>query len=263
MAIERWRQQHGAEMVAWVEALGQFEALLSISTYSYEHPNHRFPELVEEGPLFEAQGQGHPLLPENVCVRNDVQLNSTLRFLIVSGSNMSGKSTFLRAIGLNAVLAFLGAPVCSASLRLCPVSLGAAIPVQDSIVDGRSHFLTEMYRLRRMIEAAEHGPLLFLSDEIMGGTNSHGRRIATEWVIRALVLRGAIGAVTAHDLALTEIAANGLPGCNVHFADSGEAGNLCFDYKLRPGVLAHSNASNIAHILGIDAAAQQTNPEKA
>lgn len=263
MAIERWRRRHGTEMLEWVAALGEFEALLSVATYAYEHPGDPFPELVEEGPLFEAQGLGHPLLAESVCVRNDVQLNSAVRFLIVSGSNMSGKSTFLRAIGLNAVLAFLGAPVCSANLRLSPVSIGAAIRVQDSVVDGRSHFLAEMYRLRRMIEAADHGPLLFLSDEIMGGTNSHDRRIATEWVIRALMLRCAIGAVTTHDLALTEIATNGLPGRNVHFADSGESGNLCFDYKLRPGILTHSNALNIAHILGIDAAAQRTPPEKA
>lgn len=262
MAIERWRRRHGTEMLEWIAALGEFEVLLSIATYSYEHPADPFPELVDDGPLFEAGGLGHPLIAESVCVRNDVQLNSDVRFLIVSGSNMSGKSTFLRAIGVNAVLAFLGAPVCAASVRLSPATIGAAIRVQDSVVDGCSHFLAEMYRLRRMIEAAEYGPLLFLSDEIMGGTNSHDRRIATEWVIRALMLRGAIGAVTTHDLALTEIAANGLPGRNVHFADSGEAGNLCFDYKLRPGILTHSNALNIAHMLGIDAAAQDTPPEK-
>ncbi|HTZ48106.1 MAG TPA: DNA mismatch repair protein MutS [Verrucomicrobiae bacterium] len=260
MGVERWRQRHGAAMLGWITALGEFEALLSVATYAYEHPDDRFPELVEQGPRFEAQGLGHPLLAESV--RNNVQLDSTVRFLIVSGSNMSGKSTFLRAIGLNAVLAFLGAPVCVAALRLSPMTIGAAIRVQDSVVDGRSHFLAEMYRLRRMIETAEREPSLFLSDEIMGGTNSHDRRIATEWVIRALMRRDAIGAITTHDLALTEIAANGLPGANVHFADSGESGNLCFDYKLRPGVLTHSNALNIAHMLGIDSAAEQTPPQK-
>ncbi len=143
-------------------------------------------------------------------------------------------------------------------MRLSPLAVGAAIRVQESVVDGRSHFLAEMQRLRRMIEAADHGPLLFLPDEIMSGTNSHDRRIATEWVIRALVLRGAIGAITTHDLALTEIAANGLPGSNVHFQDAGEFGSLRFDYKLRPGVLTHSNALNIAHLLGIDAAASES-----
>jgi DNA mismatch repair ATPase MutS len=255
MAIEHWRRRHGSQMLEWVAALGEFEALISLSTYSYEHPGDTFPQLVEKGPQFEAEGLGHPLLEENTCVRNDIQLSDAVRFLIVSGSNMSGKSTFLRAIGLNVSLALMGAPVRCAKLRLSPLAIGAAIRIQDSVVDGLSHFLAEMQRLRRMIEAADQKTLLFLADEIMSGTNSHDRRIATEWVLRALMLRGAIGAITTHDLALTEIATNGLPGRNVYFEDSGEFGNLSFDYKLRNGVLSRSNALNIAHLLGIDTAA--------
>jgi hypothetical protein len=235
MAIEHWRRRHGAQMLEWVAALGEFEALISLSTYSYEHPGDTFPELIEKGSEFEAEGLGHPLLDESTCMRNDLQLSNTVRFLIVSGSNMSGKSTFLRAIGLNAILARMGAPVRCAKLRLSPLAIGAAVRIQDSVIDGRSHFLAEMQRLRRMIEVANQKPLLFLADEIMSGTNSHDRRIATEWVVRALMLRGAIGAITTHDLALTEIAANGLPGRNVYFEDSGELGNLSFDYKLRQG----------------------------
>jgi DNA mismatch repair ATPase MutS len=181
-----------------------------------------------------------------------------VRFLIVSGSNMSGKSTFLRAIGLNVVLALMGAPVRCAKLLVSPPAVGAAIRIQDSVIDGRSHFMAEMQRLRRMIEIADQEPLLFLADEIMSGTNSHDRRIATEWVIRALMLRGAIGAITTHDLALTEIATNGLPGRNVYFEDSGESSVLTFDYKLRQGVLSRSNALNIAHLLGIDTAASES-----
>jgi hypothetical protein len=223
MAIERWRRAHGAQMLAWIAALGELEALISLSTYFYEHPGDTFPELVEKGPVFDAQGLGHPLLEESTCTRNDLQLGDTVRFLIVSGSNMSGKSTFLRAIGLNAVLAYMGAPVRCTKLRLSSLTIGAAVRMQDSVVDGRSHFL----------------------------------RIATEWVIRALMLRGAIGAITTHDLALTEIATNGLPGRNVCFEDSGEFGSLSFDYKLREGVLSRSNTLNIAHLLGIDAAAQR------
>ena len=256
MAIDRWRRLHGAHLLAWMTALGEFEALISLSTYSYEHPGDTLPEVADKGPLFAAEGLGHPLLQESTCVRNDVELRDSVRFLIVSGSNMSGKSTFLRAIGVNAVLAYMGAPVRCTSLRLSALAIGAAVRVQDSMLDGRSHFLAEMQRLRRMIEEADQGPLLFLADEIMGGTNSHDRRIAAEWVIRALLLRGAIGAVTTHDLALTEIADNGLPGSNVCFEDSGEFGSLSFDYKLRHGVLKRSNALNIAHLLGIDAAAQ-------
>jgi hypothetical protein len=255
MAIEDWRVRHGAQLQCWVSTLGEFEALISLSTYSFEHPADTMAVIVENDRVFEAEGLGHPLLDETGCVRNDVELGDAVRFLIVSGSNMSGKSTFLRAIGLNVVLALMGAPVRCTRLRVSVLAIAAAIRIQDSVIDGRSHFLAEMQRLRRMIEAADHEPILFLADEIMSGTNSHDRRIAAEWVVRALMLRGAIGAITTHDLALTEIAMNGLPGCNVYFEDSGESGNLSFDYKLRQGVLRRSNALNIAHLLGIDTAA--------
>ena len=255
MAIERWRVRHGAQLQAWVSALGEFEALISLSTYSYEHPADSVPVIIEDARVLEAEGLGHPLLDEITCVRNDVQLGDAVRFLIVSGSNMSGKSTFLRAIGLNVILALIGAPVRCSKLWVSVLVIAAAIRIQDSVVDGRSHFFAEMQRLRRVIETAHHEPLLFLADEIMSGTNSHDRRIATEWVVRALMLRGAIGAITTHDLALTEIATSDLPGRNVYFEDSGESGALSFDYKLRQGVLSRSNALNIAHLLGIDSAA--------
>jgi DNA mismatch repair ATPase MutS len=211
--------------------------------------------MLASGPALDAEGMSHPFLDEKIAVRNDVQLGPKTQFLIVSGSNMSGKSTFIRAIGINAVLAWMGAPVRCTRLRLSPVTIGAAIRIQDSLVDGQSHFLTEMKRLRRMIDIAGSEPLLYLADEIMSGTNSHDRRIATEWVVRALALRHAIGVITTHDLALTEIASGGLAGLNVYFEDSGEGGNLHFDYKLHRGLLTHSNALNIAHMLGIDTAA--------
>ncbi len=265
MAIDQWRRSHGAQMLEWLAALGELEALISLSAYAYEHPRDVFPEFMElefmkMGAAIEAEGMGHPLLEESACTRNDFELRGDVQFLIVSGSNMSGKSTFLRAIGLNAVLARMGAPVRCTKFRLSPFEIGAAIRMEDSVVDGRSHFLAQMQRLRRMIDVASEGPLLYLADEIMSGTNSNDRRIATEWVVRALVLRGAIGVITTHDLALTEIASNGLPGRNVHFEDTGELGNLTFDYKLRPGLLTHSNALNIAHMLGIDAAATSNHP---
>jgi MutS domain V len=255
MAIDAWRARHGAELLEWLRALGEAEALISISTYSFEHPADPFPEIVQTGPLFAAEALGHPLLDEAVAIRNDVRLDSDIRFLIISGSNMSGKSTFLRAIGLNGVLCFLGAPVRCRSLHVSALSICAAIRVEDSLQDGRSNFMAEMQRLRRMIDIADKGELLFLADEIMSGTNSHDRRIATEWLVRALMKRGAIGAITTHDLALTEIATSGLPGRNVYFEDSGEGGAFHFDYKLRDGILQRSNALNIAHLLGIDSAA--------
>jgi hypothetical protein len=252
MAIDRWHRRHGADLLEYLDALAEFDALISLAAYAFERPRDIFPEFLDRGPAFDAEQLGHPLLDESVCILNDVRLDENVRFLIVSGSNMSGKSTFLRAIGCNAVLAWMGAPVRCAKLRISKLQIAAAIRVQDSITDGRSHFFAEMQRLRRMIDLAGEGPVLFLADEIMSGTNSHDRRIAAEWVIRALVRRNAIGLITTHDLTLTEIAANGLPGRNVYFEDSGERGELKFDYKLHSGLLTHSNALNIAHMLGIN-----------
>ena len=256
MAIDRWRGRYGSQMLEWLATVGELDALISLSAYAYEHPLDIFPELRSEDPMIEAEGIGHPLLREGTCVRNDLRLGGEVRFVIISGSNMSGKSTFVRAVGLNTVLAWMGAPVRCVKLSLSRLTVGASVGIQDSVIDGRSHFLAEMQRLRRMIDVASETPLLYLTDEIMSGTNSQDRRIATEWVVRALVLRGAIGIITTHDLALTEIASDGLPGGNVHFEDTGESGNLTFDYRLRPGLLTHSNALNIAHMLGIDAAAE-------
>ena len=264
MAIEAWRKAHGAELVDWLAALGEMEALISISTYAYEHPADPFPVITEDAVVFDGVAVGHPMLDESKCVCNTVKLEAGAKsrdsqFLVISGSNMSGKSTFLRSIGQNAVLAAMGAPVRCRSLTISPLAICAAIRIEDSVVDGKSNFLAEMQRLKRMIDMAGEKPVLFLADEIMAGTNSHDRRIATEWVVRALVKRGAIGALSTHDLALTEIAANGLPGRNVYFEDSGENGALSFDYVLRTGILARSNALNIAHLLGIDTAAETTN----
>ncbi len=250
--IDGWHRRHGRDLVDWLDAIGEFEALVSLSAYAFEHPNDVFPELTEHGPAFIAQALGHPLLDERTCVRNDISLTEDARFLIVSGSNMSGKSTFLRAVGANAVLAWTGAPVRCAQLSISKLAIAAAIRVQDSLADGQSHFFAEMKRLRQMIDLAGETPTLFLVDESMSGTNSKARRIASEWVMRALIRRGAIGLITTHDLTLTEIASNGLRGRNVYFEDSGEGGQLLFDYKLRSGPLTHSNALNIVRMLGIE-----------
>ena len=253
MAICRWRREHGAAMLAWLEAVGEFEALVSIATYACEHPRDSFPEFCDAGPLVEGQGIGHPLLDEALCVRNDFQLGDSPRFAVVSGSNMSGKSTFLRAVALNAVLARMGAPVRCTRLKLSDLQVGASILVHDSLADGRSHFLAELERLRQLIDAASRAPLLYVVDEILIGTNSRDRRIAAEWVIRALAARGAVGLISTHDLALTEIVdAPGLQGRNFHFADTGDPSGLSFDYRLRPGVVERSNALNIVRHLGIN-----------
>jgi hypothetical protein len=253
MAIERWRAVHGAQLRDWIEAWGDFEALNALATYAHENPDAVFPEVTEEEARIEATDLGHPLLPNDECVRNDIVLDGRTRFYVISGSNMSGKSTLLRAIGLSAVLAYAGAPVRARSMRLARMNVCASLAVLDSLLNGRSRFLAEVERLRLTIElAAGNAPVLFLVDEIFSGTNSRDRRVAAEAVVRTLVERRAVGALSTHDMSLTEIAeAPGLGGANVHMG-SREAGDpMDFDYRLKPGVTEETNALAIARMAGV------------
>jgi hypothetical protein len=255
--IERWRSEHGPALEVWLHAWAEFEALNALAAYGYEHPDNTFPELADADAgnhaCFEAQELGHPLLPLISCVANDIALSREQPFYIVSGSNMSGKSTLLRAIGLNAVLAFAGAPVRARALRLSGLSLFASLSTVDSLLNGKSKFLAEVERLRQAIESAvPNRPVLFLVDEIFGGTNSRDRRIAAEAVVRTLVERGAIGALSTHDLALTEIAsAQGMHGINVHMGSRNDLDPMDFDYRLKPGVTTETNALAIARLAGV------------
>ncbi len=253
MAIERWRRQHGKSLTVWLHAWAEFEALNALAAYGYENPDNTFPEFAEGEACFQAHDLGHPLLPRASCVANDVELSKESPFYIVSGSNMSGKSTLLRAIGLNAVLAFAGAPVRAGALRLSGLSIVASLAIVDSLLHGKSKFLAEVDRLRQAIEAAlRDRPVLFLVDEIFGGTNSRDRRIAADAVVRTLVNRGAIGALSTHDLALTEIAsAEGMNGVNVHMGSRAEGDPMDFDYRLKPGVTTETNALAIARMAGV------------
>lgn len=252
LAAERWRATHGAVIHAWLEVLGEFEALLSLAQYSYEQSADPFPEFLDGAPAFEATGLGHPLIAGSVRVCNDVAIGGIARVLLVSGSNMSGKSTLLRTIGINTVLAMAGAPVRAASLRLTPLQIGASIRINDSLHEGSSRFYAEITRLRRLFEPNSL-PLLFLLDELLQGTNSADRRVGAQGLIRALIQRGSIGLISTHDLALTEIA--GLePGAieNVHFQDELVDGKLQFDFKLRPGIVTKSNGIELMRSIGLD-----------
>ena len=253
IAIERWRQHAGPSVARWLAAVGEFEALNSLASYSYEHPQDPFPELIA-GSRFESIALGHPLIPESRNVRTDLRLSEELQVLIVSGSNMSGKSTLLRAVGVNTVLALAGAPVRAHSLRVSPLQVGASIRIQDSLQAGASRFYAEIKRLRQIVELTD-GPLtvLFLLDELLHGTNSHDRHIGAEGVIRGLVERGAIGLVTTHDLVLARIADELAPrAANVHFEDHLENGRITFDYLLRPGVVQRSNALELMRSVGLE-----------
>lgn len=253
-AAERWRRTHGHAVRQWLATLGEIEALLSLSAYSYEHPDDPFPELVQGPAEFDAQGLGHPLLPASTCVRNDVSIVEPTRVLLVSGSNMSGKSTLLRAVGVNVVLAMAGAPVRARRLRLTPLHVGASIRINDSLQEGSSRFYAEITRLRQIVGLAPgEAPLIFLLDELLQGTNSKDRRVGAEGIVRALVNSGAIGIVSTHDLALTDISAT-LGGHlrNIHFQDELSNGRMTFDYTLHEGVVTKSNGLELMRSIGLD-----------
>ena len=254
LAIEAWRVRSGSAISRWLTALGEFEAFCALAGYAYEHPHDPFPELLIDVPRLEAEAIGHPLLPDAQCVRNDVKLGGELRVLVVSGSNMSGKSTLLRTLGINVVLALAGAPVRARRLRLSPLAVGAILRVQDSLQAGSSRFYAEITRLRQLMDMAKGPlPLLFLLDEILHGTNSHDRRVGAEALIRGFINRNAIGLVTTHDLALAHIAETVAPrAANVHFEDQLADGKLVFDYRMRPGIVQKSNALELMRSVGLE-----------
>jgi DNA mismatch repair ATPase MutS len=277
LAIEAWRRAHGRSIREWLRISGEFEALASLSAYRYEHPGDPFPEIVEIAAtatsdgrhgLFDGAGLGHPLIPAARMIRNDVWLSddrqsegsvphsgrSTPRLLVISGSNMSGKSTLLRTVGVNAVLAFAGAPVRASSLRLAPMRIGATLRIQDSLQEGRSRFYAEISRIRTLADLTSGPlPLLFLLDELFHGTNSHDRVVGASGVLRALLDRGAIGLITTHDLALTTVADDlGSRAVNVHFDDRFESGDIVFDYVMKPGPVTRSNAIALMRAVGLD-----------
>jgi hypothetical protein len=253
-AAEAWRRAHGSAVRHWLQAIAEAEALLSLAAYSFEHPADPFPDLIETGPpRFHAEALGHPLIPAAKCVRNDVSIGEDAKVLLISGSNMSGKSTLMRAIGINTVLAMAGAPVRATGLQLTPLHLGASILVNDSLQEGASRFYAEITRLRHICDLAEQSPpVLFLLDELLQGTNSKDRLIGAEGVVRALLDAGAIGLISTHDLALTNI---GGPYDqrlrNIHLQDEIADGKMKFDYKLREGVVTHSNGIELMRLIGL------------
>jgi hypothetical protein len=253
LAAERWRRAYGTKVRGWVEAAGRFEALSSLAQYSFEHPDDPFPRFVEGPAYLRAQGVGHPLITQSRCVRNDVNLLARAPVWLVSGSNMSGKSTLLRAAGLNVVLAMAGAPVRAQVLELTPLQVGASIRINDSLREGSSRFYAEITRLRQLKDLAGRDPsLLFLIDEMLQGTNSNDRRVGAEGILGALIEQGAIGLATTHDLALTELGGLGEGVLrNMHFEDHLENGQMRFDYKLREGVVTKGNGLELMRAIGL------------
>ena len=252
-SVESWRKAHSPMIGKWLDAVGEIEATLSLAAYLFEHPQDPFPEVLDNapGPVWEAQGLGHPLLKSSAMIRNDLSLSSADPFTIISGSNMSGKSTLLRTAGVNTVLALAGAPVRAGAFRLTPLKVGASIQTVDSLAEGRSRFYTEILRLKQIVEMTKsETPVFFLLDELLAGTNSHDRRIGAAGILCGLLDSGSIGLVTTHDLSLTQLEDARVR--NVHFEDHLENGVLRFDYRMRPGVVSKSNALELMRAVGLD-----------
>jgi hypothetical protein len=262
LAMERWRHDGGHAARRWLTTLGAAEALASLAGLRHDHPDWALPSIAAAADGYRAESLGHPLLPDDVRVRNDIGVGPPGTFLLVTGSNMSGKSTLLRAIGVNAVLAQAGGPVCAAALTMPPVALWTSVRVQDSLERGVSFFMAELQRLKLVVDAAararqEGGPrVLYLLDEILQGTNTAERSIAARRVIAWLVEQGAIGAVSTHDLALADDPRLEPAAVSVHFTDTvGEepdAPPMSFDYRLRPGVATTTNALRLMRLIGLE-----------
>lgn len=250
---ESRRRKYGPMVRIWLDAVGEVESIAALSCYAFEHPEDAWPEFCAEGPLFEAEMLAHPLLPEKQAVRNDVKLGDGLRLIVLSGPNMSGKSTFVRGVGINAVLAQCGAPVRARRLRMSSLAIGTSICVLDSLQGGVSRFYAEIKRLKAISDLTRGPiPVLFLLDELLSGTNSQDRLRGSELLVRTLVEHGAIGLITTHDLALARIPEK-MDGQarNYHFDDHLEHGKLRFDFKLKEGVVQSSNALRLMESIGL------------
>jgi hypothetical protein len=254
LAIEAWRAVHGPGVRRWIEITGEVEALTALGCYAYEHPEDTFPEFVEHGPHLHAEWMAHPLLSRKHAVPNDLRLDRDLQLIVISGPNMAGKSTFVRCVGINVVLAQTGAPVCARRLVLSRLAIAASICILDSLQGGLSRFYAEILRLKKIDEMSKDSvPVLFLLDELFSGTNSHDRRVGTESFVRHLLAQGAIGLITTHDLALAKIAEEMKElAANFHFSDKLEDGELRFDYKLTPGTVQTTNALKLMRSIGLD-----------
>ena len=258
LLVEAWLRRLaaaiGPNLRGWIAVIGEIEALAALGDTAAMNPDWSWPDVVADADAFTSTGLAHPLIPVNRRVANDVTVGPGGTVLIVTGSNMAGKSTLLRAVGLNAVLARAGGPVCAAGLRMPNYAVWSSVRIQDSLEEGVSLYMAELLRLKQIVDAARSGPILYLLDEILHGTNTTERRIAARSVIRQLVQTGSIGVVSTHDLELVD---GGLAGAAVlvHLVDEVVDGpngpEMVFDYRLRPGLAPSSNALRLLNLVGL------------
>lgn len=253
LAFRRWQQKHGTQVRAWFGAFADVEALSSLACFAFDEPAASYAELVDDGPGFEAVGLGHPLIAAEQRVTNDVRALAPGFGLLVTGSNMSGKSTYLRAIGLAAVLGLAGGPVCAQRLRVRRVQLVTSMRISDSIASGVSHFYAELLKLKRVLSAAQGDePVLFLLDEILHGTNSRERQIGARYILAELLRYGALGAVSTHDSGLCTLGGElATRLTQVHFRESVVNNQMTFDYRVYPGPVSEGNALRLMQRVGI------------
>jgi DNA mismatch repair ATPase MutS len=253
LGFERWRLRYGRALRDWFSAIGQAEALSSLAGFGFDEPDCCFAEIDEQSAGFRAVALGHPLIHPAVRVSNDVTGLQPGHGLLVTGSNMSGKSTYLRAIGLGCAVGLAGGYVCAKQLRLCRTQIATSMRISDNLASGVSHFYAELQKLKGVIDAVQ-GPLpvLFLLDEVLHGTNSLERQIGARFVIAELLRTGAFGAVSTHDSALCELSGELVERLRlVHFRESVTGGEMTFDYRLYPGPVTAGNALRLMQKLGI------------
>lgn len=257
--LERWQQEAGSHARGWLAALGRFECLSAFAGLRFDHPAWSFPEVTSGTDRYGARDLGHPLIRDEARVTNDVTVGPPGTFLLVTGSNMSGKSTLLRSIGINAVLAQAGGPVCAAELRMPPATLATSILVEDSLAEGVSFFMAELKRIQKIVEESDRHRsggrvLLYLLDEILRGTNTYERQVAVRRVLLHLLRRNALGAISTHDLQLAEVEDLVSVAVPVHFQETLHPGGdppMTFDYRMRPGVATTVNALKLMELVGL------------
>ena len=258
-AMERWRARSGVHVRAWLEALGEFDALSALAILRADEPEWTMPRIDAGADAVAGTALAHPLIAADRRVANDVTIGPPGTLLLVTGSNMSGKSTLLRAIGLNIVLAQAGAPVCAAAMTLPQVDVQTSIRVQDSLELGLSYFMAALARLKQIVDAARQGAagparrMLYLLDEVLQGTNSIERAVAVRAVTQHLIDARAIGAMTTHDLGLADDEPLRSSAVRVHFTEQVHAdGRMTFDYRLRDGIATSTNALRLMQLIGIE-----------
>ena len=255
MKIEHWREKYGLSLLGWIEAVGEFEAYSSLATFCFNNSSvNVFPEISEGDFYLKGEGVGHPLLRRDRCVANDVEISLNPCFMVVTGANMAGKSTYLRTVGVNFLLACVGASVCAKSMTVAPALLFTSLRTTDSLADNESYFFAELKRMKCIIDALRRGDKLFvILDEILKGTNSVDKQRGSLALVRQFVAMGASGIIATHDLLLGSLA-DALPRKVENFCFDADIvdNELVFAYKIRRGIARNMNACFLMKKMGFD-----------